>query len=167
MKIVRRFNRTSEPSTQPDLLSAAALKLVLGSLITCVVLVLAACQQAELKPMDIAENDTCFRCKGVIIDKHYAAELITKDGFMRKFDDIGCMLEHAKGKIGTSNIVAYYAMDFPTQTWVKAEEAHFVKSDKFNTPRNGGILAFKDQAQAQALATQYQAQLVAFKELIQ
>ena len=94
------------------------------------------------------------------------AELVTKDGFVRKFDDIGCMLEHAKGKIGKANIIAYYAMDFPTQQWVRAEEAQFVKSDKFQTPRSGGILAFKDQANAQDLASQYQAQLVPFADLI-
>ncbi len=167
MKIVRRLVRRGEPSIQLDLFSTTALKVVIGSLMACAILSLAACQKAELKPTDIAENDTCFRCKGAIVDKHYAAELMTKDGFVRKFDDISCMLEHAKTKIGKSNIVAYYTMDFPTQTWVRAEEAHFVKSDKFNTPRNGGILSFKDQAKAQALASQYQAQLVTFKDLIQ
>jgi hypothetical protein len=76
------------------------------------------------------------------------------------------MLEHAKTKIGKNNITAYYATDFPSQQWVKAEEASYVKSDKFKTPKDGGILAFKDKAKATALATQYQAQLVEFADLI-
>jgi len=166
MRRVRRFVRRGEQSPQPHLLQCSAPRLVLGILLACVVISLGACQKAEVKPLDIAEHDTCFRCRGPIADKHYAAELVTKDGFVRKFDDLGCMLEHAKGKIGKANIVAYYAMDFPTQQWVKAEEAHFVKSDKFQTPRNGGILAFKDPAKAQALAAQYQAQLIPFADLI-
>jgi copper chaperone NosL len=166
MKRVRRFVRTGGQSLQPNLLNAAALKLILGGLIVCVVISLAACKQAEVKPVEITQNDICFRCKSPIADKHYAAELVTKDGFTRKFDDISCMLEHAKGKIGKGNIVAYYATDFPTQQWVRAEEAFFVKSDKFQTPKNGGILAFKNQAKAQALASQYQAQQTAFSDLL-
>jgi copper chaperone NosL len=166
MRKVRRFVRGGEQSLQPNLLQGSAPKLVLGMLLACVVISLGACQKTEVKPLDIAENDTCFRCRGPIADKHYAAELVTKDGFVRKFDDLGCMLEHATEKIGTTNIIAYFVMDFPTQQWVKAEDAHFVKSDKFQTPRNGGILAFKDPAKAQALAAQYQAPVITFADLI-
>jgi nitrous oxide reductase accessory protein NosL len=167
MKIVRRFVRTGEPALRVASLNRAVPKILLGGLIACLVISVVACKQAPLNPVDITERDVCFRCKEPIADKHYAAELITKDGFVRKFNDIGCMLEHAKTKIGRDNIAAYYAMDFPTQKWLKAEEAHYVKSDKFTTPKNGGILAFKDAAQAQAAATQYQAQLLKFSDLIQ
>jgi nitrous oxide reductase accessory protein NosL len=76
------------------------------------------------------------------------------------------MLEHAKTKIGKGNIVAYFATDFPTQKWIEADKAQFVKSDKFQTPRNGGILAFQDKAKAEALAAQYQAKLVSLEELL-
>jgi hypothetical protein len=144
----------------------AAVKVLACGLSICVILALTACQQAEVKPLDITESDICFRCKSPVADKHYAAELVTKDGFVRKFDDMGCMLEHAKTKIGKKNIVAYYVMDFPTQQWVKAEEAQFVKSDKFQTPQNGGILAFKDKAKAEALAAQYQAQPIKLEDLL-
>ena len=161
-----RFARRGEQSLQPRLLQRSAPRLVLGILLTCVVVLVGACQKAEVKPLDIAENDTCFRCRGPIADKHYAAELVTKDGFVRKFDDVGCMLEHAKGKIGKANIVAYFVMDFPTTQWVKAEEAHYVKSDQLQTPRSSGIIAFKDPAKAQALATQFQAQVTPFADLL-
>lgn len=151
----------------PYPLHAAVPKLVLAGLIACIVVYVGACAQAEIKPQNITENDVCFRCKAAIVDKHYAAQLVTKDGFVRKFDDFGCMIKYATEKIGKGNVTAYYAMDFPSVQWVKADEAFFVKSDKFQTPASGGILAFKDQAKAQALASQYQAQLVAFKDLIQ
>ena len=166
MKRVRRSARTGEQFSQSSRLHAVATNLVLGALTVLACLSLGACKQAELKPLDIAENDTCFRCKSLIADKHYAAELITKDGFVRKFDDIGCMIQHAKTKIGKSNILAYYVMDFPSQQWVKAEEAGFVKSDQFKTPKDGGILAFKERSKADALAAQYKMQATTFDELI-
>jgi copper chaperone NosL len=167
MKIVRRFVRAGEPAFRGGSRHSAVSRILLGSLLACLTLFIAACKQAELKPVDITEKDTCFRCKEPIADLHYAAELITKDGFVRKFNDMGCMIEHAKTKIGKANIAAYYVMDFPSQKWLKAEEVTIVKSDKFTTPKNGGLLAFKDPAQAQAAAAQYQAQLVKFSELIQ
>ncbi len=166
MRRVRRFARGGEQSLQPRMLKCTGSGIFLGMMLACMVVLLGACQKAEVKPVDITENDTCFRCRGPIADKHYAAELVTKDGFVRKFDDLGCMLEHAKVKIGKANIVAYFAMDFPTTQWVKADEASFVKSDKFQTPRNGGLLAFKDPAKAQALAAQYQAQVMSFADLL-
>ncbi len=167
MKRVRRSIRTGARSMGRYPLYAAAPKFLLPGLLVCALVCVGACAQADIKPQNITENDVCFRCKAAIVDKHYAAELVTKDGFVRKFDDIGCMIQYAKEKIGKGNVAAYYATDFPSVQWVKADDAFFVKSDKFQTPAGGGILAFKDQAKAQALASQYQAQLVPFKDLIQ
>ncbi len=129
-------------------------------------LLLIGCAKQPVKPVDIAQDDLCSYCRGVIAEKQYAAEFITKDGFVRKFDDISCMVQHAKEKVKPQNIEAYFIVDFPTQKWVPAQQAKFVKSDKFTTPRNGGILAFQDAASAQKLASQYQAQVLTFDELM-
>lgn len=129
------------------------------------VVLLCACQKTEIKPLDIVTGDTCLRCKAPITEKHFAAEFVTKDGFVRKFDDISCMTQHAT-KVGRNNISAYYVADFPSQKWLKAEEAHFVQSDQISTPKNSGLLAFKDEAQAKSLANQYQAKLLAFTDLL-
>lgn len=140
--------------------------LLTAGLLTVIVSLLIACQKAPLKPVDIAADDLCAYCKGIITEKQYAAEFITNDGFVRKFDDIACMVQHAKGKVKKENIAAYFIMDFPSQKWVPAQEAKYVKSDKFKTPKDGGILAFKDPAKAQALASQYQAVLIGFDDLM-
>ncbi len=124
------------------------------------------CQKEPIKPVDLIADDLCAYCKGVIVEKQYAAEFITKDGFVRKFDDISCMVQHAKTKVKPQNIEAYFIVDFPSQKWVPAQEAKFVKSDKFKTPKDGGILAFQDPAKAQALASQYQAQVLTLDELL-
>ena len=129
-------------------------------------LILGACQKPAAKPLEIAQNDLCFRCKAPIAEKQYAAEFATKDGFVRKFDDISCMVDHAKGKVGVRNISAYFVADYGTKEWLKGEEATFVRSEKFKTPMNGGILAFKDKAKAQGLAKNYQAAVLTLNDLL-
>ena len=145
-----------------------ALILLSSGLLTCWLLALAACQKPEVKPVEIVQGDVCFRCKMPIAEKQYAAEFATKDGFVRKFDDIGCMVQHAQGKVGKANIIAYFAVDYGSKDkqWMKAEDASYVKSEKFQTPMNGGTLAFKDKGQAEAIAKQFQAQLLTFDQLL-
>ncbi len=164
MNNLRQCSRVSGASG-PSLMPNSQLLLFSG-LLTFLALLLTGCAKAPLKPVDLAADELCAFCKGVIAEKQYAAEFITKDGFVRKFDDIACMVQHAKGKVKRENVAAYFIMDFPTQQWVPAQDAKYVKSDKFKTPKDGGILAFKDPGKAQALASQYQAALVSFDDLM-
>ena len=142
-----------------------ASRFLIVGLLVLASLALFGCQK-PLKAVDIGKDDLCTSCRDMIVEKHYAAEFITKDGFVRKFDDISCMIQHAKTKVKKDSIAAFFIADFPSQQWVNAQEAKYVRSDKFKTPKDGGILAFKDATKAQALATQYQAQLLNFDELM-
>jgi copper chaperone NosL len=130
-------------------------------------LLLAGCGQppAPAKPVDIAKDDICARCRQPITDIQYAAEFITKDGFVRKFDDMGCMLEHAR-KLTPGKIAAFFAMDYDRKVWMKAEEAVYVRSERFKTPNDGGILAFASKERAQSLASQYEAEVLDFSSLL-
>ncbi len=141
---------------------AVILSAVLAS---CTALILSGCGgEIPTKPLDIGMGDTCVFCKQPITEKKFAAEFVTKDGFVRKFDDIACMVQHAN-KVKKANIAAYYAMDYPTSQWIKAEDAFYVKS-KFKTPGNGGIIAYRDKAKAEGIAQQYQAQLIGFGDVL-
>jgi copper chaperone NosL len=127
---------------------------------------LSACKgPVTAEPAEIVQGDTCSRCKQPINDKRFAAEFVTKDGFLRKFDDIGCMIDHAK-KLKKGGIVGYFAADYDKKEWGKAEALTYVKSQRFKTPANGGILAFANRDRAQALAGQYQGDVVGFQDLL-
>ena len=156
---------SSNSSRDCRLRRSRGLGFALAALLTGALLAVSACQKAEPKPLDIVTGDTCYRCRAPITEKHFAAEFVTKDGFVRKFDDISCMTQHA-AKVGKKNIEAYFVADFPSQQWLKGEEAFFVQSEQINTPRNSGILAFKTQAQAKALADQYKGKLLKFDDLV-
>jgi hypothetical protein len=146
-------------------------RLVLGSILLCALVMVGGCKQAPLKPVSISSSDICYYCKSPFnlnLDKSaelYAAEMIAKDGFVRKFDDVACLIANAK-KVGMNNIKAIYAVDFPTRTWLPAEQLHFVRSDMIQTPKNGGFVAFKDAEAAKSFASQYKGELVQLSDLI-
>ena len=99
-------------------------KALLLCFVTFIAVLLTSCSQPAVpsKAVDIAKADTCTRCKKPITDIQFAAEFITKDGFVRKFDDIGCMLEHAR-KLTPAKIAAFFTMDYDKKQWMKAEDA--------------------------------------------
>jgi nitrous oxide reductase accessory protein NosL len=127
---------------------------------------LGACSRgAPPKPVDITEGDTCAYCKKPIADMRFAAELATKDGFIRKFDDIGCMIEHSK-KGNRNAIAAFFAVDHDKKNWMKAEDMSYLRSKNLKTPGGSGIAAFADRSRTQALATQFQGEAVSFEDLM-
>ena len=100
-----------------------------------------------------------------ISEKRYAAEFIDRDGGAFKFDDIGCMLNFIKGQQNKNQIAAYFVMDFDERQWIKAADAYFVRSSEFQTPMDGSIAAFKDEAKAEVAAGKYHGKLLRFTDL--
>jgi hypothetical protein len=142
-------------------------KLVLGSMLFCVLVIAGGCKEAPLKPVNISSNDVCYYCKGPfdLSQERYAAEMIAKDGFVRKFDDIACLVANAK-KVGLKNIKVIYAVDLQTKTWLPADQLQFVRSDRIATPKNGGIVAIRDIEQAKQIASKTNGELVQLSDLI-
>ncbi len=137
-----------------------------GILLACALIGLCSCRgTVDLAPTDVADNDTCTYCKMAIEQVQYAAEFITKDGFARKFDDIGCMVRHAE-KIQKANIAAFYVMDYTSKQWVKGEEAQFVQAETIQTPMNSGLIAFKDRSTAEAVASEYGGKVVGLDDIV-
>jgi nitrous oxide reductase accessory protein NosL len=127
---------------------------------------LGACSSAAPpKPVEIAEGDTCTFCKKPIADTRFAAEFVTKDGFVRKFDDIGCMIEHSK-KGNRNAIAAFFTVDHDKKNWMKAEDMSYLRSKNLKTPGGSGIAAFADKSRTQALAAQFQGEAVGFEDLM-
>ncbi len=139
--------------------------LIFCTVLACTLLFLCGCERTSLKPANISSNDACFYCKAPITDMAFAAEFITKTGFVRKFDDIGCLIANAR-KVGKKNIEVFYVVDVQSKTFFPAGELQFVRSDKLPTPRNGHIVALKDPSQAKAVVARYQGEVVNFDDLI-
>jgi copper chaperone NosL len=129
------------------------------------VLIFAGCHKAATSPESIGADDICYFCKSSINEPAFAAELITRSGSLYKFDDVACLIASTK-IMGKESIKSFYVMDDQTKTWLPAEQAQFVHSDKLRTPRGGGFIAFKDTSKAQDLASRFQAELLKFDDLL-
>lgn len=122
--------------------------------------------QSGVEPVAIEANDMCGFCRMSISEKRYAAEFIDQDGDAHKFDDIGCMVNFIKQKENDGSIRATFVMDFEQREWLKAEDAFYARSPKFKTPMSGGIVAFRDEATAQAAAAKYQGAMLRFADVM-
>ena len=125
----------------------------------------AGCQNKTIEPVTIEASDMCAFCRMSISEKRYAAELIDQEGEAFKFDDIGCMANFRKQRKNDDAIRATFVMDFERREWLKAEDAFYVRSSEFKTPMSGGIVAFKDEANAQQAAATYRGSMLRFAEL--
>jgi len=95
---------------------------------------LGACGRTEGWPPGMVEikwdRDVCTRCKMIISDRRFAAEVCGgPDSACRKFDDIGCALSWLAEQpwhddSGTRIFVSDYA--HPAQQWLDAHAAYYV-----------------------------------------
>ena len=124
------------------------------------------CGKVELRPVELLPEDICGFCKMAISEKRYASELITQDGEVFKFDDIGCMLRFRKERSHVESAATFVA-DFDTREWLKSEKAYFVKSKEFKTPMGGNLAAFQTSGSAAAAADRTQGVSLRYATLLQ
>lgn len=99
--------------------------------------------EAGVTPVEIVEGDHCDECGMAIKDMRFAAQIIYKDGTVKKFDDIGCMLIHYD-EMDKEALKAIFVKDYNVLEWVNAKEAMYIIGSDVKTPMMYGIIAFKD-----------------------
>jgi copper chaperone NosL len=104
---------------------------------------LTSCTSGEIKPVAIESSDMCSFCKMAISEKQFAAEIITTDEKVLKFDDLRCLLKYRQAN--QIKPAAIFVTDYDSHEWLKAENAFFAKSKTVKTPMGGGILAYSDK----------------------
>ncbi|GIX48543.1 MAG: hypothetical protein KatS3mg131_2754 [Candidatus Tectimicrobiota bacterium] len=115
-------------------------------------------------PPDIRYGeDACDQCRMLISEPRYAAAYVTRQGEVRRFDDIGDMLlyDAAHGE----EVLRFWVHDYATAAWLPAAQAVFVYSRALSTPMAHGIVAFGDPQPARELAARVQGEILSFAEL--
>lgn len=131
------------------------------------VLLMAACQSGasiDEPPEIIYGEDVCDRCHMIISDARYAAAYVTETGEVRRFDDVGDMLMYHLDN--EEDVHLFWVHDFESETWLKADDAHFVQSDDLETPMGHGIAACSSREEAQALAAENDGEIFTFTQLL-
>ena len=131
-----------------------------------VILLSTSCQKGGIEPVAIAAEDMCSFCRMAISEKQYASELVTRDGDALKFDDIGCMVNYHKENKQKAEVAAAYVVDFYSRTWIRGEDAHYVKSARIKTPMSGDVIAFKNDSKAREFAANVEGSLTRFEDVM-
>lgn len=120
------------------------------SLIVLIAIFASACGANGHKPHEIhEETDRCAVCNMAIANNRYATQIVTKDGQVFKFDDIGCMNKWMTDN-GTDSVGAAYVRDYHSEQWIEMEDAYYVYDASFQTPMAYGVLSFAEEEDAQA-----------------
>lgn len=124
----------------------------LGMIMSTFLLVLAACGSGESYEAEaINENtDVCDVCAMMVPDNQHATQIVTTDGKVLKFDDIGCLHEWKENQ-GEDEIGAEFVRDFNTEEWIELKDATFAYHEDFMTPMAYGVYSFKDKSDAEQL----------------
>jgi len=98
------------------------------------------------------EIDVCEICNMGIAHEHYATEIISTDGDVYKFDDLGCMVEFLEQDevIEKNKVAKQYVRDSETGEWVELENAFHAYHPDFWTPMANGVVTFKDKERAES-----------------
>ncbi len=113
--------------------------------------VLAACSHTP-EPI-LYGKDACTHCKMTIMDKRFAAELITAKGKVFKFDAAECMAGFLKENSDIANDAAsvFLVSDFarPGQL-ADARKSFFLRDSSLSSPMGGNLAAFVSRPAAEA-----------------
>ena len=116
-----------------------------------VTLTLAGCSaKADGPPAIQVDRTACAHCTMLVSDERYAAAYETAAGESRVFDDIGCLLDAVRHEPQPETL-RFWFHDALTSQWIRGEEAVFVKSDRIKTPMGGGIVAYRESQDPQAI----------------
>lgn len=95
-------------------------------------------------------KDECDNCKMTIMDKKFAAEIITVKGKAFKFDELICAQQFVnEGKTGTKQIKDIYVNNFNKPgEFIKLYQSFIASSESLKSPMGGNMAAFLSEEEA-------------------
>ena len=111
-------------------------------------LVTAACASTAGGPPEIhVDRTACSHCGMLISEPIYAAAYRAAGGESRVFDDIGCLLKGLTGE--SAGIQRFWFHDAASAEWSEDSAVVFVLSSSIRTPMGGGVIAYRNRADAE------------------
>lgn len=110
------------------------------------VVVMLGCGASEQSPVDLYPEDMCASCRMAISNPAFAAELITADGEVNKFDDIGC-LDRFRTQHPAEMPVTVFYVDYESGSWLPESRALVLKTG-LKSPMGSGKIAVADSSTA-------------------
>lgn len=104
---------------------------------------LAACSGEPLSgPVDIKwDRDVCERCKMVISDRQYAAQVRDPNKKVHKFDDFGDAIFFLEHQTWPAQGIEFWVADMHSNHWLDARKAHYLGGKRTPMGYGYGALA--------------------------
>jgi copper chaperone NosL len=137
---------------------------IVTSLLCCF---LAACSYGP-EPIRYGK-DNCTHCKMTIMDKRFAAELITAKGKVFKFDAAECMASFLKENptIANDEKSIFLVNDFINAGHLMdARKSFFLRDSSLSSPMGGNLAAFISRSAAEAAKKDSSAQMYSWTLLL-
>lgn len=111
--------------------------------------VLSGCGESSMEPEEInPEIDVCEVCNMGIAHEFFATEIVTSEGDIYKFDDLGCMEEFLHSHREEES-AKKFVRDMETGEWVELKDAYHAYDSEFWTPMANGVVSFKNKQRAE------------------
>ncbi len=90
----------------------------------------------------------CAHCRMNVVDRQFAAAVVTTKGRQYVFDDLACMVQHvADGAIAEDQVEAWYVCDHAHPgALIDATSAFYLSGPAFRSPMRGDVAAFAAEA---------------------
>jgi len=134
------------------------------AIVVCM-LVLSSCSY-EPKPFDYGK-DVCEHCKMTIIDPKWGAQIITNTGKIYRFDVIECLILYKnQNQEFNSKIKSIWTINYlKPGTFIKAEDAFFIKSPDFNSPMGLNAVTIKNEEDAKKIKLTHNPEILKWEDL--
>jgi len=134
------------------------------SLIISAILLLAVACQPEPKPIDYG-HESCEYCRMSIVEKRYAAQLVSSKNKAYSFDAIECMVNYHN-----ENPEQQWALKLVTdytepEKLIPAPEAVLIRSKELPSPMGMYLTAVGSRQQAEQLQEKHGGKIYQFKEV--
>ena len=115
-------------------------------------LAIAACggdKKVSLDPPSVRYNQDTSEMGMFVVDPRYTAAWLPEEGEWILFDDLGEMLRYRVDRFPDAKPRVIWVNDYLDAKWLKADEAWYVQTKGVNSPMGWGIIAFRNEADAQ------------------
>ncbi len=124
---------------------------------------IAAC--SSVAPVKVAVGDQCFRCRRTIFNERVATQTIDTNGFVSKFRGPACMAKYLAAHPDQKATI--YVTDYASGKMIPFDVAFYVPEVVDPNTGETDYRAYKEQAQANAGASELHAKYVRWNDVLQ
>ena len=112
----------------------------------------------------VLDEEMCSHCRMAVSQRPFAAEVVTVEGSVDYFDDIGCLVAWVK-EHRPSETAGVFVVDYESEEWLDARGAYYVESKRLPTPMSSGLAAFGSEESAEAAAERLEGRVVLWADI--